>query len=159
MSVQTSVAVAVNAPVERVFEIAISISPSELVRPYGPLPGIAKTEGHESPWRAVGDIRRHTLTDKSSVDEELTAIAQGSSFAYNVFNFTGGFGSLVSSARAQWHFTRAGPQRTQIDWTYAFEPKGPIAEPLVWFIVKILWPGYLRAALERVKTKAESSTG
>lgn len=158
MPVQTSVAIAVNAPIERVFDVSVAIAPTKLIRPYGPLPGILKTEGHKEPWRTVGDIRRHTLTDNSSVDEELTAIAPTSTFAYKVSNFTGPFATLVADARAEWHFTRAGPEKTQIDWTYAFDPKGPVAEPLVWFIVKILWPGYLRSALSRVKTEAEHSS-
>lgn len=155
MPVQTSVAVTVNAPLTRVFDIAISIEPSELVQSFGPLPGVRKTHGHQGPWTAPGDLRRHTLTDNSSVDETLTAFTRDSTFAYRLSNFTGVFSALVAGGRAEWHFTRLGEAKTQIDWTYAFDPKGPAAEALVWFIVKLLWPGYLRAALERVKDKAE----
>lgn len=154
MSVQTSVAVVIHAPISRVFDIAASIPPSDLIRPYGPLPGVAKTDGADV-WRAAGDLRRHTLTDKSSVNEELTRFARDSHYAYRLSDFTGAFSALVAEGRAEWRFTPLGAAKTQIDWIYAVEPKSPAAEPLVWLIVKLLWPGYLRAALGRLKIKAE----
>jgi len=78
-----------------------------------------------------------------------------STFAYEVSGFTGFFAALARSAKGEWHFTMTGAEKTQIDWTYSFFPNGPVAEPLLWFIVKTLWPGYLRAALTRVKAAAE----
>ncbi len=155
MPVQTSVTIVVNAPPPRVFNAAISIDPADLIRPYGPLPGVAQTKG-AVPWAARGETRRHALTDGSSVNEELTSFAPDSTFAYKLSNFTGTFSALVSGGRAEWHFTRLGAEKTQIDWTYAFDAKGPIEEAVVWFIVKLFWPGYLRAALARVKADAET---
>lgn len=157
MPVQTSVAVVIHAPLARVFDVAVSIPPGDLIRPYGPLPGVAETDGAVS-WRAAGDRRRHALTDNSSVDEELTEFKLNAHFAYRLSNFTGGFSAFVAGGRAEWNFTPLSAGKTQIDWTYAFEPRGPVAESLVWFIVKLLWPGYLRAALQRVKEKAERSS-
>lgn len=158
MPVRTAVAVIVHAPLARAFDVAISIAPSDLVRPYGPLPGVAKTQGHAGPWAAAGDLRRHTLTDGSSVDEELTDFTRNSTFAYRLSNFTGGFAPLVAGGRAEWRFTALDAEKTQIDWTYAFEPKGPAARVLVRLIVKLLWPGYLGAALARVKAEAENDS-
>ncbi len=155
-SVQTSVAVIVNAGLDAVFETAAGMDPRALIRPYGPLPGIVDVEGHDAAWSAPGQRRRYRLSDNSSVSEELTGFCRGQTYAYAVTGFTGLFAALAREARAEWHFTRVGAGKSQIDWTYFFTPAGPVAEPLLWFIVKTLWPGYLRAALARVKEKAEN---
>ena len=158
MPVQTSVALCINAPLQRTFDIAAGFDATALIQKHGPLPGIVKTEGHNAPWSAIGQERKHTLSDNSSVKEELVAFTHNHNFAYKVSEFTGVFASLVREARGEWHFTTTGAEKTQIDWTYYFFPSGPIAEPLLWFVVKTLWPGYLRAALDRVKTAAEQGS-
>jgi len=155
MPVQTSIALTINAPIARVFEIAAGMDPRALIRNHGLLPGIIETLGHDAPWSAVGQKRRHVLSDKSSISEMLTAFNLNTTFAYDLTDFTGVFAALVRDARAEWHFTKLGQAKTQIDWTYFFQSTNAIAEPLLWFIVKLLWPGYLRAALVRVKEKAE----
>jgi len=158
MPVQTSVALSINAPLSQTFAIAAGFDPSALIMKYGPLPGIVKTDGHDAPWSAIGQQRKHTLSDNSSVNEELVAFTRDSTFAYRVTDFTGLFAALARSARGEWHFTMTGAEKTQIDWTYSFFPSGPVAEPLLWFVVKTLWPGYLRAALNRVKAAAEQGS-
>lgn len=156
MPVQISICETVDAYSEDVFTAATSIDARNLIQKKGPLPGIINVEGHDAPWAAVGDQRRHTLSDKSSVCEELVSFAPGHSFAYRLSEFTGPFASLARSARADWHFTPLGADKTKIDWTYVFTPTGAVAEPVLWFIVKLFWPGYLKAALRRVKQKAET---
>ena len=154
-SVQTSVTIVIEASLSHVFETAAGMDPRELIRPYGPLPGIDAVEGHDGAWSAPGQRRRYLLTDKSSVNEELTGFTRDHTYAYAVSGITGPFSAIVREARAEWHFTKVGAGKSQIDWTYFFTPSGPVAEPVLWFIVKMLWPGYLRAALTRVKQKAE----
>lgn len=156
-SVQTSVTVAIDAALPHVFDIAASMDPRILIRPYGPLPGIVDVGGHQGPWSETGQKRRYLLSDKSSVSEELTGFTRDHTYAYTVNGFTGIFAALTREARAEWHFTKISAGKSQIDWTYFFTPIGPVAEPVLWFIVKTLWPGYLRSALSRVKEKAEAS--
>ena len=156
MPVQTSAVITVEAPLAAVFSTAASIDARELIQPQGILPGIEDVEGHDAPWSAIGEVRRHTLSDGASVREELISFARDSHFAYRVTDFTGAFAPIVSHAKGEWHFTQLGAEKTQIDWTYSFTPTGPIAEPVVWFIVKLFWPGYLKAALSRVKNKCEN---
>lgn len=156
MSVQTSVAVCIDAPLSHTFKIAAAMDARALIRPHGPLPGVVGVDGHDAPWSAPGQLRRYTLSDKSSVNEELTAFTLDHTYAYSLSDFTGLFSAIARSARAEWHFTKVGSEKSQIDWTYFFTPNGPVAEPVLWFVVKMLWPGYLRAALMRVKEKAES---
>ena len=155
MPVQTSVALSINAPIEATFSAAAGIAPSTLIQKFGPLPAIIDTEGHTAPWSEPGQIRKHTLSDRSSAIETLVDYAHNSSFAYKIADFTGVFSALVREARGEWHFTTSSANRTQIDWTYFFFPNGPVAEPLLWFVVKSFWPGYLRSALTRVKAAAE----
>lgn len=155
LSVQTSVTMTIDAPVTRVFDIAAAMDARALIRPHGPLPGIVDVEGHDAPWSVPGQKRRYRLSDKSSVNEELTGFTRDHTYAYAISDFTGLFAALVREARAEWHFTKISAGKSQIDWTYFFTPNGPVAEPVLWFIVKMAWPGYLRAALTRVKEKAE----
>ncbi len=157
MPIQISITEYVDAPTARVFDAAASIDPRDLIRKHGPLPAIVDVKGHDAPWSAVGQIRRHRLSDNSSVCEELVAFTRNSTFAYRLTGFTGAFAPLVAHARAEWHFTQCASGRTRIDWTYVFTEKGFIAEPFLWFIVKLFWPGYLKAALARVKQKAEKA--
>ena len=158
MPVQISVSAHVDAPLARVFHMAASIDPRTLIQKHGPLPAIVHTDGHDAPWSAIGQVRRHTLSDKSSVCEELTAFAPSNTFSYRLTGFTGPFASLAREARADWHFTQGSAFKTRIDWTYVFTATGPLAEPVLWFVVKLFWPGYLHGALARVKEKAEAGT-
>lgn len=156
MPVQISVTETIDAPFARAFDSAVSIDARDLIRKHGPLPAIVSVEGHDAPWSSVGEVRRHRLSDNSSVREELTSFERGQSFGYRLTEFTGAFAPLVAHARADWHFTQAASGRTKIDWTYAFTPTSMAAEPVLWFVVKLFWPGYLKAALMRVKQRAES---
>ncbi len=158
MPVQISVCETVNAPAKAAFQAATHIDARELIRPHGPLPGIDHVDNHDAPWSAVGQIRKHTLSDKSSVREELVAFTPNQTFAYRLTEFTGAFAPLVKFARADWHFTQRTAVSTKIDWTYTFTPQSMAAEPVLWFIVKLFWPGYLKSALTRVKQKAEEQS-
>lgn len=156
MPVQISVSEIVDAPARDVFHTTISMDARELIQKHGILPGIVDVSGHDAPWEKIGDVRRHSLSDNSSVREELVTFTPNDTFSYRLTEFTGAFSPLVKGARADWHFTQTSAARTKIDWTYAFTPTSMAAEPILWFVVKLFWPGYLKAALHRVKQKAES---
>lgn len=157
MPVQISVCETVNAPARDVFNIAVSIDARDLIKKHGILPGIMNVTGHDAPWQEIGDVRQHTLSDKSSVHEELISFTPGSTFGYRLTEFTGALAPLVKGARADWHFTQVSAEKTKVDWTYVFTPSSIAAEGVLWFIVKLFWPGYLKAALARVKQKAETA--
>jgi Polyketide cyclase / dehydrase and lipid transport len=153
--IQTSAAITINAPLAHVFQTAAAMDPCALIQDHGPLPGIVNCQGHTAPWSAIGQQRKHTLSDKSSADEELTAFSQDEHYAYRVTNFTGPFAKLVDEASGEWRFTSLAPETTSVVWTYSFTPRRALAAPALWLIVKLLWPGYLGSALARVKQKAE----
>ena len=156
MAIQISVSQNIQASKSHVFTEAIGMDARHLIQKHGPLPGIINVEGHDAPWSALGEKRKHILSDNTSVNEELVAFTPGETFAYRVTDFTGPFAALLSEARGEWHFTTMGAEQCRIDWTYFFTPTGPITEPVLWFIVKLFWPGYLKSALSRVKDQAES---
>ncbi|MEQ1929403.1 MAG: SRPBCC family protein [Parvularculaceae bacterium] len=154
--IPTSATLEIDAPLSQVFEAACGFDIPFIIRSRGIVPGVLKVEEHKGRWSAVGQKRLLTLTDGSSVREELTEYAPNVKYSYRVSGFTGPFAALVSEGRGDWHFTMSSTNRTRIDWTYAFKPKGAASGPAVWFIVKILWPGYMRAALERLKQDVEA---
>lgn len=158
MPVQISVTKTVSAPLHTVFETATQIDARELIQPHGAMPGIIDVDGHDAPWSVIGQVRRHRLSDKSTVREELVSFTPDQTFGYRLTEFTGAFSPLVKSARADWHFTQRTAGSTKVDWTYSFTPQSMAAEPVLWFIVKLFWPGYLSAALARVKEKAEEQS-
>ena len=147
----------VHAPRPRVFDLAISITPSEFIKPTLVLPGIQSTEG-PSRWTASGDLRRHVLTDGAAIEEELTAFAKDEYYAYRISGFEDPFARLVSGAYAKWRFDWQGPEQTEIEWRYAFEPQGRVSRPFLAAVAGLLWPGYLRAALKRLKERAENAS-
>ena len=145
----------IAAPVGAVFALAAGPRLPDFIKPQGALPGVAKVEGHLGLWSRHGETRRLTPTDGSSICEELTAIEPQQRFCYRTTGFSGPIGVLVREARGEWTFAVAGAKRTRVDWTYAFLTRGALAEPLAGLIAKALWPGYMRAALSRLKAAAE----
>lgn len=152
-----SVAERIEAPARAVFAAACGFDLPAVIKARGALPGVLKVEGHAAPWSAPGQARLLRLSDGSSVREELTSFTPEKSYAYRVSGFTGPFAALVAEGRGEWHFTTTGPGTTQIDWTYSFTPKSALSGPAVWFVVKVLWPGYIRSALARLKASVEGA--
>lgn len=156
--ISTTVMITIAAPPRKVFNAARGLDIPSTMRAHGPLPGVKTVEGFTGPYSAPGEVRRMTLTDGSSVREELTAFAPDKSYAYRLDGFTGAFASLVERGEAEWRFAHSTPGETRIEWTYAFTPKSTAAVPAVWLIVKALWPGYMRAALKRLKAEIEKAS-
>jgi hypothetical protein len=156
--ITTATVLTIRAPIERVFDAACGFDIPAVIKRHGMLPGVLKVDEHQGAWSAAGQKRLLTLSDGSSVREELISYAPARSYAYRVTGFTGPFAALVSEGRGEWNFSATGPNSTQVDWTYSFTPKSWFTRPAVWFIVKVLWPGYIRAALLRLKEEIEKTS-
>lgn len=148
--------IVIAAPRKEVFSIAAGLPAAKFINAYGPIPGIISTKGSVC-WQQTGDTREHTLSDKSSVNEELVSFAEDEFYAYRVTGFSGIFGQLVSEARGEWVFEWRGPHETLLTWTYSFTPKGSFARLITSLIVKYGWQGYLRHALTNLKDIIEKS--
>ena len=155
MPVSVSESIEIAAPANEVFALAAGARLPDFIKPNGPLPGVAGVSA--GAWATQGDKRKLTLTDGSSLNEELTSIARDKSFSYRATGFTGPFALLVAEGRGTWTFAPAGPSAVKVTWDYAFAPKGALAAPFVSLIANALWPGYMRAALRTLKTEAEKA--
>lgn len=155
--ITTATALTIKAPGPRVFEAACGFDIPAVIKRHGMIPGVLKVDEHQGAWSGAGQKRLLRLSDGSSVREELISFAPGRFYAYRVTGFTGPFAALVAEGRGEWNFTATGPASTQVDWTYSFTPKSIFTRPAVWFIVKVLWPGYIRSALQRLKAEIEKS--
>jgi hypothetical protein len=156
--ISTGAAVDINAPASAVFEHACGSDAPAIVKAHGALPGVLKVDAHQGSWSAVGQKRLLRLSDGTSVLEELTEFVAGRRFAYVASGFTGPFGALVSAGRGEWAVEEIAPRKSRLRWTYEFTPRGALSAAAVAFIVHLLWPGYIRAALARIKARAEFPT-
>ena len=152
-AIRTVQSIDIAAAPGAVFAAACAIDAPEIIRKSVALPGVAAVSGHNAPWTTPGQRRVLTLTDGASVAETLIAI-DDEAYEYRVAEFTGPFAALVSEARGRF-WTEPSRDGATLFWSYAFEPASPAAAPLLRFIAGALWPGYMRAALKRVKAGIE----
>lgn len=144
----------VAAPLSAVFAVAAGPDVPALFRARGLVPGVVAVSGHEGAWSAPGETRLLSLSDGASVREELLEFRSNESFTYRVSGLTGLFGVLMREARGEWRLCETAPGETYIEWIYRFSP-APFAALAGRFVVSALWPGYMRAALARIKSAAE----
>ena len=154
MKIQTRAGIDIASPVERVFDLAVDMARlCELMTKVGPIPGVASMEmqGGRSP--GVGAQRTVTMTDGSTIVEEILALDRPRRHAYRWRNPPGPpFSLLVRGAEADWAFTaRDGGAR--IDWTYTFTLTSFIAYPLAALVV-MLFRRWMVNALEHLKSAA-----
>ena len=127
---------------------------ARIFRPVWPFPGVAGVENQTETWDHAGPSRNPQFTDGSQVDEQLTEWAEGTSFAYQLTDFTNALSKLAEGVRGEWTFTPDG-EGTLIRWSYEFKPlpgrRWIIAGPF-----KPLWTRYMRAALRASVTALET---
>lgn len=135
-----------DASIDDAFIYSAPISLPLIFTGYGPLPAVVATDSQTGNWDAAGQTRTVILSDDSTAQEMLNSYKRPNQFSYTVDSFTGLLRFLVESAYGTWHFTSAG-DKTRISWTYTFTPKSALLLPVVSFIAKVLWRGYMRKAL------------
>ncbi|MFE5084222.1 SRPBCC family protein [Streptomyces mirabilis] len=129
------------------FRILTPIDLPTVFRPVFPFPGISGVKNQTEAWDHAGPRRNPQFDDGSQADEELTEYTPGSSFAYQLTNFTNILSRLAAGVRGEFNVNPDG-DGTLIRWTYEFKPlpgrrwilAGPFAP---------LWRRYMAAALDR----------
>lgn len=154
-SVSTTVSAAMKVPKSDLFSWFIPVELSDILLGYGPLPRVVATTDQTGPWDRPGSKRTVHLADGTTALEEVTDCEYPAYFAYRVSNFTNMLRFLVRDARGQWWFTK-GSNATRVAWTYTFNARSPLAGLLLFPIVKLLWRGYMRVAINATKTLAET---
>lgn len=127
---------------------------STAFHPLAPFPGVASVTNQTEAWDHPGPTRNPQFTDGTQVDEQLTEYTPGSSFAYQLTNFTNALSKLACGVRGEWTFTPDG-DGSLIRWSYEFKPlpgrRWVVAGPF-----KPLWRRYMAAALARCVAASES---
>lgn len=123
---------------------------------YGPLPAVIETRDQSGNWDGPGQTRTVVLADKSTARETLTLYERPRNFGYTVSEFSGSLGLLAEKAEGWWDFQEIGESgTTDIEWHYTFYSRSWSAYPLLWFIARIFWQGYMRKALDIMKQQIE----
>jgi len=130
------------------FVVAEDVLPRVLLG-YGPLPPVVGTSGHTGPWDQVGSERIVHLRGGDTTRERVTAFERPTHFAYGVSDFSHALRHVAVEGRGAWWFEER-PGATHVRWTYSFEPRSPVAAPVVSAFTRMLWRGYMRVALAEV---------
>ena len=88
--------------------------------------------------------------------EKLTEYKAPHYFSYTVSGFTGVFRFFTTSANGEWWFEPVSENKTRIKWRYTYNARNVVTIPLLWFIVKVLWRGYMQKSLSMTKRQVES---
>ena len=103
----------------------------------------------------AGSTRIVHLTDGTTCRETVKTSTAPDYFAYRLTEFSSRMvGSLAREATGQWWFTDEG-SGTHAKWTYTAESRSILAMPILYPVIRILWRRYMRAAIGRVKARAE----
>lgn len=147
----------VAAPAEHSFERILGLDPRRLLSGYGPVAGVAGHRNLVGQWSQPGDTREVSMTDGTRITQELLYLDRPSGFGYLLPELRGPIGLIVRRARAHWRFATRSDGRTTVTWRYVFE--GPKAMPYAvgWFLLRVLWAGYMRAALRRALAAADGN--
>ena len=158
-SFATEVRAIVNAPPTETFERIVPIDLPSVFPGFGPLPAVSGTRDQTGGWDAAGQTRTILLADGSSAHETLTEYRYPGHFAYDVRGFTGILGRLAKEAHGEWWFDQGSSgASTAVRWRYAFTSRSAPVSPIVWFITKVLWRGYMRRSLTLAKVQVEQRT-
>ena len=126
-----------------------------LLRDEAALPGVTRTSGTTGPWDVAGSTRIVHLSDGTTCRETVKTATAPDYFAYRLTEFSGRMvGMLVREATGQWWFTDDG-SRTHAKWTYTAEARSIFGMPVLIPVIRILWHRYMRAAITRIKARAE----
>jgi hypothetical protein len=157
ISVSASVHVAVPRPA--LFDWFIPIELPRILLGYGPVPAITATSGQTGAWDQPGSSRTVHLADGSTAREQVTVCVRPSHFGYRVGEFTGNVRHLATGARGAWTFDESGAGGgTDVRWTYTFVARSAVARVVLAPVVRVLWRGFMRAALQRMVELSEAET-
>src|ERR1700712_4553702 len=150
------------------FDIIVPRDDSTLFLGYlGVLPAVTGIENHGESYDHAGDPRTVRLSDGGTFREEIVRFVRPANptndrhetnraarsaadstgyFDYDVTEFTGILGRLVSDATARWSYAPGTAGRTHITWSYGSRPL-PNRSFLVRRVTGPLWLQYMRRSM------------
>jgi hypothetical protein len=152
----------ISAPVETVFEAALSLPLPQLYRRrYGPMPPIVEVRGQQGPWEVPGQTRVLVLADRGSMREEMLTIDRPLSFSNRLTVLTGPFRPVVATVEESWSFRAVGAATegaaTEATWEWNLYPRSAVAAVVLPLVAR-LWRGYARGVLEQLSEEVLGST-
>src|SRR5262249_30041361 len=134
----------VPRPLEAVYDHATNAAGySKVLLPAGIIPGITGVEDLGSSRRRV------SLSDGSTLDEEVTVLERPRRYAYHwLTKPKARFGCPIETGGAEWTFEPAG-SGTSVRWGYVFTLTSPLAAPLALPIIP-LFRRWMQKGLERL---------
>lgn len=151
----TIVSTEVKTDPVKTFEHIVPIDLPSIFTGHGVLPAVVRTQDQVGGWDAAGQTRTVHLSDGSSAREILTMHSPPDYFSYTVSNFTGILRFFTTSADGEWWFEPLPSGNTLVRWRYAFNPRSILSIPVLWFITKVLWRGYMKKALSLSKIQMD----
>lgn len=121
--------------------------PTIFCRRYALLPPVSEVRGQHGHWGMPGQSRTVVTSDGGTMHELLLDVDAPRSFSYRLSDITGPLRPLITSVDGRWEFAPCGTG-TMITWRWTLHPTpaGVIALP----VVRRMWPGYARQALEQL---------
>jgi hypothetical protein len=158
-SVTTTVSIRIDRAREPLFDWFIPIELPRILTGWGPVPAVIGTRDQSGPWDTVGSRRTVELADGSTAHERVTLYERPSAFGYTVDGFSGTVRHAAVEGRGRWTFDAAGPEATDVRWTYTFQARSRAAALLLTPVVKIAWRGFMARALQRLAELARDEVG
>lgn len=157
-TLQTTVVMTVNAPIDKTFNYIAPINLMHIFRGSALIPAIVDTSVKEG-WNKAGLVRTIYFKDGSTSQETLLTMDPPTSFTYKNEHFTSGvLKSLLVRLEGEWLFTDLGNDQTKIEWTYRAIPTSFIARVLVETVLMRAVRSMLTNALTIAKHDLESGT-
>ena len=154
--VETSVSARVAMPAAA-FSAWFAAVPLEQVLPgVGLVPATIGAEPLRGVWNTPGARRRVLMADGSTATEEVLTRDADGSFTYILWGFKQPLAALAHHGRGSYRIVAAGPDSTDVTWTYAFAPKGAWARPLLGLLIRLAFRPFMVAALARIQSEAAS---
>jgi hypothetical protein len=121
---------------------------------FGPIPGVTRAEVIGGGPLALGSIRKVHTNDGNSVDEEMLVFERGKAVAYRLTGISPPFSFLVRFARADWQLT-ATSTGTRVRWNYSFTLTSPLAWPLAYPLLTLVFRRWMLGCLREIGAIAE----
>lgn len=151
MKLDARATVHVPRPPEEVFDFAVANQNlSRMLQRKGPIPGVTGAELVEGSELRAGARRRVSMTDGSSLIEELIALDRPRVHEYRwAHPPPAPFSLLIRGGHATWTFKPEGGG-TRVDWLYTFELASPLALPLA-AVAAALFRSWMQQGLARLR--------
>ncbi|MEM1396365.1 MAG: hypothetical protein AAGH38_02820 [Pseudomonadota bacterium] len=139
----------------------IAATPPTITLPQAwPTPGVTSFVGAKV-WEQPGDGRHLTMNDGTVLNETLISIDHDRSdlqlIKTTLTGFDGWFGRLLETAIVEWRAEATSNSTCAVTWTVEFVPASERRAPLLWMVVKPIWPRLLARGLRALSDQMVAS--